>query len=129
MDLKINSMRLNSHTIGRLTVDGQFYCYTLELPWLENACNISCIPSGSYIIKMIDSPKFGSCYQLSDVCGRTHILIHSGNTVDDIEGCILLGTSCGVLNGKEAVLNSKSAINSFHSLLGGDEHTIEIVRN
>ena len=128
MKIQIRSMSLNSHTIGKLSVDKEFFCYTLELPWLDNAKNVSCIPTGDYKIKMVNSPRFGSCYQIMNVDNRTHILIHAGNTVDDIEGCILLGDSCGVINGKEAVFSSRKSISAFNQLLGGRTHGLEIIR-
>jgi hypothetical protein len=64
---------------------------TLELPWRNNEKCVSCIPSGSYTISLHDPPKHGQCLSVHSVPGRTNILIHKGNTLEDTEGCILLG--------------------------------------
>lgn len=134
MKLKLITMTLSNHTIGKLYIDGQFFSYSLELPWKQNQVNKSCIPAGTYDLRSNYSRRFGNGYKVQDVAGRTHILIHAGNTVTDTEGCILLGERTGVLlkSGKEAVLVSKRTVNRFAALLDGsecDDHTIEIVRN
>ena len=66
---------------------------TLERPWINNHDSISCIPEGSYVCKRIVSPKFGDTFQVTDVEGRSEILFHKGNTIEDSHGCILLGSS------------------------------------
>lgn len=68
---------------------------TLELPWKDNARNISCIPQERYKCVRVNSRKFGETFQLIDVPNREGILIHWGNTIKDTEGCILLGTGIG----------------------------------
>jgi hypothetical protein len=79
-----------------------FQCYTLELPDLDNECKISCIPEKTYTVDKITSPKFGLCFYLNDVTGRTGILIHKGNYVTgtqvDTLGCILPGLSFSDIN-------------------------------
>ena len=42
------------------------------------------------------------------------ILIHTGNTVDDTEGCLIIGDKIGVLNQKDAVLHSKATYLRFY---------------
>lgn len=82
-------------TLGRLVVfDGKeilLKVLTLELPDLGNQKNISCIPEGKYEVHRIYSPKFGNCFHLQDVPGRSAILIHRGNYTKDTMGCILVG--------------------------------------
>ena len=64
---------------------------TLELPWKENNPNISCVPLGTYQVTKRWSPKFNNHFLVSNVLGRSLILIHSGNFVTQTQGCILLG--------------------------------------
>ena len=39
-------------TIGNLYINGERFCDTLENPWLDNQRNISCIPEGSYKVRL-----------------------------------------------------------------------------
>lgn len=82
-------------TLGELTVrhpDGSsFQCHTIERPWEGNERNVSCIPEGVYTVKPHSSPKFGRCYWVQDVPGRSEILLHAGNTAGDVTGCIAPG--------------------------------------
>lgn len=66
-------------------------CNILELPNKENKQRISCIPEGEYEVVPHTSPKFGRCFWVKNVENREGILIHGGNTVDDIKGCLLPG--------------------------------------
>jgi hypothetical protein len=108
-------------TFGRL-VFGRYNFVTAELPWKNNARNISCIPYGDYGCEMIHSPTFGDVYTVKNVADRTHILIHPGNYAGDEEkgyrtdsnGCILLGSKFGELSGQKVVLSSKDALRDFY---------------
>lgn len=71
---------------------------TLELPWLDNQRNISCIRAGKYKVEKRISPKFGWTFHIKNVRDRSHILIHSGNYYSQIEGCILVGKSFSDIN-------------------------------
>jgi len=78
-------------TQGRLRC-GSFGCFTLELPWRDNAEDISCIPPGTYKAKITYSNKFKrDLPELLDVPGRSKVRIHAGNTTRDTLGCILVG--------------------------------------
>lgn len=94
----------SKQTLGTLEVfdaDGKkvFACKTLELPWLENKRQKSCIPVGVYNITPRTSPKYGSHYLVNDVPQRDTILIHYGNFNTDILGCILVGAAHADING------------------------------
>lgn len=82
----------DSPTTGEMLIEGEHFCYTLEDPWINNAPNISCIPEGQYFVKLLYSPHFGRPYpHILGVPGRSGILIHSGNTDSDTQGCVLVG--------------------------------------
>ena len=120
-------------TFGVISFD-HFQCYSLELPWKDNAQNISCIPEGKYTSHWQRSPKFGHCYKLANVPNRSHILIHPGNLAGDkvkgykthTWGCILLGTKYGFLNKQFAVLNSRTAVRQLSEQLNQSNFTLEI---
>lgn len=122
-------------TEGVMTDDstGKRLCYTLELPWKNNQHEISCIPEGKYRFHKFASPKFGhEVYRLENVPNRDFIDMHNGNTVLDIEGCILVGKERGTLTipagshyNYVAVLHSKPTLDILLSLLGS-EGTITI---
>lgn len=81
-------------TPGVLLIDSVPFCCTLELPWLNNQKNISCIPAGEYHCTWEKHPRFPQAeavVRLAAVPGREGVLIHPGNSAGDIQGCILLG--------------------------------------
>ena len=82
-------------TIGKLFLDGEFLCDTLENPYLNNQRNISCIPEGIYPVR-IRLPRESATRDymhllVKDVKDRDYILFHIGNTAKDTRGCILVG--------------------------------------
>lgn len=89
MNVHLQRLYLTSQaTIGVLCHAGVPVCYTLELPWRQNALKISCIPAGVY---PCNAEKWS--FRLPYVKDRNGILIHAGNTVNDSRGCILVGKS------------------------------------
>ena len=103
--------------------------HSLELPWLDNQRNISCIPKGTYKARKHTSPRFGASLWLQDVPNRSEILIHRGNFYTDIRGCILIGNGLADIN-KDGVIDltqSVPAINELMQLLKDvDDVIIEI---
>ena len=89
-----------------------FECKTLELPDKSNKRNISRIPKGKYRCILRYSEKFQWHYHVENVKDRTWILIHFGNTYNDIRGCILLGSDFKDINndGSLDVINSKQTL-------------------
>lgn len=96
------------YTVGRLYVDGMFFCDTLEdrvreLSREKKIAGETAIPAGCYEVIVNISPKFKrKLPRLLNVPGFEGILIHRGNTPEDTAGCILVGENKAV--GK--VLNS-----------------------
>ena len=82
-------------TLGRLFVNGEEFCDTLELPWRDNQRSISCIPAGEYKVRLRLARESATRDYLhllvQDVPNRTYILFHRGNTAKDTRGCILVG--------------------------------------
>lgn len=98
-------------TFGKLFIDGQFQCVTLEDEYRENKVHAETrVPCGTYAVDMRYSPKFSPLYGhnmlwIKDVPGFDFILIHKGNTEADTAGCVLVGS--GVY--KDGITNSKIA--------------------
>ncbi len=88
-------------TLGTLDLGGGRFCRTLEdaireQPGVEVAAwkvaGGTAIPAGRYRLAYTLSQRFGRMLPLlRDVPGFTGVRIHSGNTVADTEGCILVG--------------------------------------
>lgn len=82
-------------TIGELSIDGTFFCYTLEDTVRQPGIKVygkTAIPSGAYPVSMTFSPKFGKPMPLvNGVQNYAGVRIHPGNTDADTEGCILVG--------------------------------------
>lgn len=76
-------------TLGALLVPNRKF-HTVERPWLKNRVNESCIPEGFYECRRVDSPRFGSTFEIV-VPGRSHILFHSANWASELLGCVALG--------------------------------------
>ena len=115
-------------TLGTLRVNKEVLAFTLELNDLLNMPNRSSIPAQQYVCQRIVSPKFGITFQVMSVPGRSSILIHPGNTVDDTAGCILLGESVGKLRMKRTLLNSGATYRKFMLLMEGIDEFILTIR-
>ena len=64
-------------------------CNTIELPWLQNQRNVSCIPEGRYELKLRVTAKRGQHLLVVNVKGRDGILIHPANDASkELRGCI-----------------------------------------
>lgn len=95
---------------------------TLELPWLNNKKNVSCIPKGIYDAKVAYMESLdGYYYKLINVLDRTEIYIHIGNYYSDIKGCIILGANLSDINkdGEPDVTSSTVTVNAFMALCDG----------
>jgi hypothetical protein len=84
-------------TIGELFINGERFCDTLELPYKDNQRSISCIPTGSYKVRMRYPRESATRDYLhllvQDVKDRSYILFHQGNSAKDSRGCVLVGQS------------------------------------
>ena len=110
-------------TVGVLEGAGELLCWTLELPWLENLEDESCIPSGRYVWRGMVRGDGKFVYRLEGVAGRSGIDVHVGNTVKDTTGCILVGRVLGRLRGERAVLGSEMAMTELKLRVGGEGST------
>jgi len=106
---------------------------SLELPNRDNQKNISSIPKGEYICKIRKSPRFGVTFHVTNVKGRTYILMHSANFAGDtqkgyqshLNGCISMGKRKGAFKNKfgnkqKAILSSRKAVREFNESMDNE---------
>jgi hypothetical protein len=112
--MKILLKRLHktaNSTIGELSINGKFECYTLEDVERESKIyGKTAIPKGTYEIVMTMSNRFKVVLPLLlNVKNFEGVRIHAGNSAKDTEGCILLGQTRSV----DFIGNSKMALVKF----------------
>ena len=113
------------YTIGRLEDEnGVKICDTLEPTWRNykggelKVLRKSAVPEGTYPVVVTKSKKFGKYLPLLvGVPGFEGIRIHSGNTVNDTEGCILVGQN--LIKGK--VLLSRLTLEKLMRLIENEK--------
>jgi Family of unknown function (DUF5675) len=135
-----------SYTIGKLYIDGVYFCDTLEdtdrglkqsdpLTTLKSkkVYGETAIPTGTYKITMdVVSPKFaskswaafcgGKLPRLIDVPAYDGVLIHVGNKPADTLGCILVGEN----KTKGQVNNSTVTFKKLYEKLAKDKNNLTI---
>ena len=129
--------RKDTYTVGRLYVDGAYFCNTLEdkdrgLKQTDDLATIkrvkvygeTAIPIGTYRLSLnVVSPKYkavawyrslngGKMPRVLDVPGFDGIVIHPGNKAVDTYGCLLVGsnTVVGGLTHSRAVFSELDAM-------------------
>ena len=91
---------------GMLYRNDELLCATLEPP-LTRAH--PAIPPGQYPLHWTYSPRLEhSTPRVMNVPGRTGILIHGGNRIEDTQGCILVGKKWA--EGADMIFLSQSRI-------------------
>lgn len=149
MKLKlIRKYKKVGYTIGKLYIDGEYFCDTLEdqdrdlddsmsegIIKSKKIYGQTAIPTGTYFIDMNTvSPRFknrnwakpynGKIPRLIAVKGFDGVLIHVGNIAADTLGCILVGQNKAV----GQVVNSTIVFNKLMQKLKGQGNiTITIV--
>ena len=116
--MKITLKRIfkgNQYTIGKLYIDGEYFCDTLEdAVRPEKIKNETAIPAGTYDVILNMSNRFKKILPLLlKVPNYEGVRIHSGNTKEDTSGCILVGEN----KVKGQVINSKQKMNELMKLL------------
>lgn len=102
-------------TSGSLYVDGIFECYTLEdIVRDVKVMGKTAIPVGTYKVIINHSNHFNKDLPLLlNVPNYEGVRIHSGNTAEDTEGCILVGIG----KDKDCVTHSREAFDKLFSKL------------
>ena len=115
-----------NEVLGRLFIDGKFFCYTLE--------PIRCIPVGTYRIEynLVGAmnkryfelfPSFHKgMLEICNIDGFSWVYIHIGNKVKDTLGCPLVGFG----RTKTSVTDSKNAYIGLYNRLYDKKCVISI---
>lgn len=103
-------------TYGVITKNNIPFAVTLERQWKDNRKGESCIPTGVYTCKRVNSPKFGNTFEVTGVTGRDKILFHKGNLMDDSHGCILIGEQFEPVSGSYGIVASAKGFDEFLEL-------------
>lgn len=113
------------YTIGKLYVDGKYECFTLEDAIRETKIfGKTAIPYGTYNVIINQSARFKKELPLLlKVKNFEGVRIHPGNTIEDTEGCILVGTM-RTKDGK--VLNSRIAFDTLFKKMKESETPITL---
>ena len=109
-----------SQTIGEFHVIGaDFYGVTMELEYNDNKKRISCIPCGTYIVKIRTSKKYGEHFHITDVPNRDFILIHSANYSRQLLGCIGVGKNHIDIDkdGLKDITESKATLKKLYEIM------------
>jgi hypothetical protein len=133
-----------TETQGGLVIGSEVF-FTIERPWIKGSNpggkNFeSCIPDGVYDLAPFTRPDGDRVFSLSnsdlgvwvnkderpESQGRYLVLIHSGNTVNDVVGCIAPGESRILHNNQVFVTNSRASCNKIFGLLGDETHKLLI---
>lgn len=121
LSLQRESTLPNGCTYGKLTIDGRYFCETLEdairerefVPVSEwKIQNQTAIPAGTYTVIIDFSGRFKRLMpHIIGVPGFEGVRIHSGNTTADTDGCPMVGFARRI---KELPLtNSRAAFESL----------------
>ena len=89
MELELIRTYFPDGTNGEIIYNGVRVCFAIELPWVNNRPQVSCIPEGRYELVKWYSPKFGNHLRVLKVPGRDLIMVHPANeAVKELRGCI-----------------------------------------
>lgn len=128
MKLKlVRKYRKETYTIGKLYVDGVYFCDTIEDKdrGLDDAMGLAeimvkkrygetAIPYGTYKVEITYSPKYKKLMpEIKNVKGFSGIRIHSGNTAKDTLGCLIIGRNTQV----GMVTESRKTYNKLFALM------------
>lgn len=135
----IRKYRKETYTIGKLYVDGVYFCDTIEDRdrGLNNDMGLAeimtkkrygetAIPYGTYDVEITYSPKYKRMMpEIKGVKGFSGIRIHSGNTSKDTLGCLIVGKNTQV----GMVTESRKTYNALFALMKDKKDiTIEITK-
>lgn len=128
MEIRVKRIaRKDGYTIGRMSLNGSYFCDTLEDTdrGLKSTMSeeeilskkrkgITAIPTGEYDVILTFSPKFKRVLPLLlNVPGYQYIRVHHGNLPSSTDGCLLVGEN----KVKGQIVNSRATLEKLMSVL------------
>ena len=101
-----------------------YKCKGLELPWLNNAPQVSCIPAGDYEAVLDYSPAFKyNLFELKGVPNRAEVKIHIANFARELRGCLAPGRGFAHVDkdGNLDVTSSGDTLRELHTAILPDK--------
>jgi hypothetical protein len=137
---------LTDRTLGEIWFDNIQLGYTIEQPWAHNAKNHSCIPVGNYKLFPHNSvheyigntvvfynPELDVYIDEDQIpagkTGRSSCLIHVGNYVSDVQGCVAVGAAIhdfGAPHGL-GVTSSHATMDKLKKLWGNRQGLVAVI--
>ena len=115
-------------TISRIFVDKKFVCFGLEDEYrIEKRIGETRIPAGTYQVRLRTEGKHHEQYKIrfanihrgmlhiQNVPNFQYILIHCGNTDQDTEGCLLVGSQAITEPHNMSITQSEAAYRRFYT--------------
>ena len=128
MEIRVKRIaRKDGYTIGQMSLNGVYFCDTLEDTdrGLKSTMSVdeilskkrkgtTAIPTGKYDVILTFSPKFKRVLPLLlNVRGYEYIRIHHGNFPSSTDGCLLVGEN----KIKGQIINSRATLERLMSVL------------
>lgn len=128
MEIRVKRIaRKDGYTIGRMSLNNEYFCDTLEDTdrGLKSTMSeeeilskkrkgITAIPTGEYDVILTFSPKFKRVLPLFlNVPGYQYIRVHHGNLPSSTDGCLLVGEN----KIKGQIVNSRATLEKLMSVL------------
>jgi hypothetical protein len=118
MELELTRTYYSDGTNGMLYYKSTFQFFTIELPWLANEPQHSCIPEGRYRLFIRHSEKHHVHFLIDGVMNRTLILIHPANdALKELRGCV---APVMTVTGPGKGLQSRVAMGKLKQLILGE---------
>ena len=123
MELDVKRIyKAEDYTIGELSINGAFFCHTLEdkvrilNSFEDKVYGETAIPVGRYKVIISYSNHFKKeMPEIVNVEFFKGVRIHAGNTKEDTEGCLLVGECKNVKEG--FIYNSKNTYKKLFQIL------------
>lgn len=116
-------------SFGKLILPDGSSFFTCERSWADNKTSVSCIPPGVYelrkrrsgVVERTTDGQYTEGWEVTNVPGRTYIMLHPANWPSELEGCIAPGQGFGMLDGRLAVTHSRKAFDQLMQFLKSRE--------